>query len=628
MQNPEPKITKMKYSVKVQVVLDVVLVVSTTFMVLLAPYTKVEESFNVQALHDFINVGVDEIMLFDHVTFPGSVKRTCLGILFLSLPSIFFRDTMKKWAGILVSLAILLHRTLPTSIGMLSYGGIEEMFTMTKLPQLIVTRFLLAIFTCVSLIHLRRSVLYSCSQNSRLIGLWFSLLLYPLPHIIFYSSRFLPNFLCFPLTNLGIALFISGDITRSLTILVFTGIVFRFEVLIFTGILIVLCISGFFRDGNSLISIREAIVSVGVSGIMSIFLCSRVDSYFWDVKFVIPEFESFVFNVIGGNSSDWGVESPMAYFTKYLPKLFAAGFGVVLILSLVFFILSLLNLKMFYWKKERYRFEVDYVNYGVGTITTLMWAALIYICVLSVNGHKEWRFLIYTVPILCIGAASTAEWMMSKSKILKRLMITLIILCYTFSLASSFFFGYISSWNYPGGDACQKLNLRLIDMYGSSQGTMLKPLIVHWDVGTCMNGGSLFTQISDNKVLGDGWLEEEGGREPKFWVIYDKNEDSEVLSEIVDDFDYWIQYDDEEIIPLSEGYQWLLVDVSEGFTGVDYKFLVDTLKNPRKIGLQLLLAIKTGDTSWFKNVADSVIKKKVRGRIWERSAADKVFNGL
>ncbi|GAV28519.1 hypothetical protein PMKS-001990 [Pichia membranifaciens] len=426
-------------------------------MVLLAPYTKVEESFNVQALHDFINVGVDEIMLFDHVTFPGSVKRT---------------------------------------------------------------------------------------------------------------------------------------------------------------------------DGNALISIREAIVSVGVSGLMSIFLCSRVDSYFWDVNFIIPEFESFVFNVIGGNSSDWGVESPVAYFTRYLPKLFGSEFGVVLILSLVFFILSIINLKMFYCKNKRYRIEVDYVNYGVGTITTLMWTALIYIGVLSINGHKEWRFLIYTIPILCVGAASTAEWLMSKSKILKRIMITIMVFCYIFSLASSFLFGYISSWNYSGGDACQKLNLRLIDIYGSNHGTMLKPLIVHWDVGTCMNGGSLFTQISDNKVSGDGWLEEQGGREPRFWVIYDKNEDSEVLTEIADDFDYWIQYDDEEMIPLSEGYQWLLVDVSEGFKGIDFKFLVDTLKNPREIGLQLLYAFESGNMSWFKNVADSVILKEIRGRIWERSAADKVLGGI
>lgn len=615
----------MKRFTLVQVALDVVLFVSTTFMILLSPYTKVEESFNVQALHDFINIGVDDIVLFDHVSFPGSVKRTCLGILFLSLPSIFFRDTMKKWAGFLVSLAVLIHSVLPTSIGLLSHEGIQEVFKMTKLLQLIVTRFLLSIFTCVSLIHLRRSVIYSCSQKTNVIGLWLSLFLFPLPHILYHSSRFLPNFICFPMTNLGLALFISGDITRSLTVLVFTGIVFRFEVLIFTGILTVLCISGVFRNGNALISIREAVVSVLVSAVMSIFLCSRVDSYFWDVDFIIPEFESFVFNIVGGNSSDWGVESPVAYFTKYLPKLFASGFDIVLVLSLIFYALSLANLKIFYCEKKRQMFNVDYVNYGVGTITTLMWTALIYIGILSINGHKEWRFLVYTVPILCVGAASTAEWLMSKSAILKKVLVYLMVFSYIVSLLLSFMFAYISSWNYTGGDTCQKLNLRLIDAYGSNQGTMLKPLIVHWDVGSCMNGCSLFTQISDNKISRDGWIadnEEDGKSEPKFWVIYDKTEDPELLADLVDDFDYWVQYDNEEVLPLSDGYQWVLVDVSEGFAGIDIKFLVETLKNPREMALQVLHAVGTGDLSWFKHVVHSVIKKQVRGRIWERDTIE------
>jgi alpha-1,6-mannosyltransferase len=56
-----------------------------------APYTKVEESFNIQAAHDFLTFGISyrntaaKIQAFyDHVVFAGAVPRTFIGALALA----------------------------------------------------------------------------------------------------------------------------------------------------------------------------------------------------------------------------------------------------------------------------------------------------------------------------------------------------------------------------------------------------------------------------------------------------------------------------------------------------------------------------------------------------------------
>jgi alpha-1,6-mannosyltransferase len=57
----------------------------------ISPYTKVEESFNIQATHDILKYGVPthnvDLRLkaqYDHMTFAGAVPRTFIGPLILA----------------------------------------------------------------------------------------------------------------------------------------------------------------------------------------------------------------------------------------------------------------------------------------------------------------------------------------------------------------------------------------------------------------------------------------------------------------------------------------------------------------------------------------------------------------
>lgn len=68
-----------------------------------SPYTKVEESFNIQATHDILANGIPfanttEVLAdrFDHVSFPGSVPRTFVGALVLA-------GLSRPWASWLTS---------------------------------------------------------------------------------------------------------------------------------------------------------------------------------------------------------------------------------------------------------------------------------------------------------------------------------------------------------------------------------------------------------------------------------------------------------------------------------------------------------------------------------------------
>ncbi|KAG6839417.1 hypothetical protein H0H87_000867, partial [Tephrocybe sp. NHM501043] len=80
--------------------LDLLVFFTACAHISLAPYTKVEESFNLHATHDVISYGMKPGALsnYDHNTFPGAVPRTFIGSVLLASSTQAFTSFMATLA--------------------------------------------------------------------------------------------------------------------------------------------------------------------------------------------------------------------------------------------------------------------------------------------------------------------------------------------------------------------------------------------------------------------------------------------------------------------------------------------------------------------------------------------------
>ncbi len=150
------------------------------------------------------------------------------------------------------------------------------------------------------------------------------------------------------------------------------------------------------------LSVRRPSSHSSIELIMPSYTASTViiDSYFWKQWPLWPELHGILFNVIQGKSSEWGVRdqtlhntvhinspslhqvSPFySYFLVHLPKL--------LLTALPLAILGVL---------------VDHRQHDI------LLSATIFISLLSSLAHKEWRFIIYTVPFFNLSASVGASY--------------------------------------------------------------------------------------------------------------------------------------------------------------------------------------------------------------------------
>lgn len=416
--------------------LDLILPALVILYVYLCPFTKVEESFNMQAIHDLLYHGPLNLKKFDHLEFPGVVPRTFLGAIAISIFSFPYKSMVDD-----------------------------------KLTMQMVVRTLLGMFICYSLIRFRNAASRIMGAET---GRWFVVVTAVQFHVLFWASRTLPNIFAFGLVNLALAEWFSGrpGYRRMVWLFAFTAAVFRSEVLLFA----VPVIAGKWIWTRSLAfgELRTAIIHGLLASFAGIALSMAVDSYFWRQPFMWPEFEVFKFNGIENKSIKWGVHPWHYYFTNSMPRITASALPMALGSAL-------------FDQRTRY----------------MLLPVLIFLAVYSyLIPHKEWRFVIYVVPLINIAAARWLSMTRTGSgdtlplppsqprptpTLLGRTLFLLSLIFLTFNALATAFQVQISSYNYPGGQALLELHKLEQD-----RGT---PVFVHIDSYAAMNGITRFLEL-------------------------------------------------------------------------------------------------------------------------------------
>ncbi|KAJ3154925.1 dolichyl-P-Man:Man(7)GlcNAc(2)-PP-dolichol alpha-1,6-mannosyltransferase [Geranomyces michiganensis] len=401
-----------------------------------APFTKVEESFNLQATHDLLKHGPSGIQLFDHLQFPGVVPRTFVGPLFLYM---------------------VVHPLRLLADGLQVFQRQDLLFW-----QFIV-RGTLGVTVAISLARLRSALQW---RFSAVAARWFTVLSAVQFHMIFWASRTLPNVFALVLVNLAFAEWIRDPtrMRRIATYLIFTTAVFRCDVVLLA---VPILLSELCLANNRHAWLRAQVPHALKISALSVMVTIAVDSYFWNQPWFWPELRVLLFNTVDNGSVAYGVEPVYAYIFRYIPKIapLALPLGVYAFVTV----------------SETRRYIIP-----VAAFVTLY----------SLLPHKEWRFIIYAIPMLnAVSGVAVARLLQARGRRHARMLATALALYAVIHFALSLGMLYVSSFNYPGGLALMQVNDRIGKLPSASSSH------VHIDVATAISGASRFGQRQDFQTV-------------------------------------------------------------------------------------------------------------------------------
>jgi alpha-1,6-mannosyltransferase len=356
------------------------------------------------------------------------------------------------------------------------------------------------------------------------------------------------------------------------------GIIFRSELAVF------LAMNTFFLLATNRVRIISDIVPAGIVGLLvGLSTTVLIDSYFWQQFPLWPEFAAFRFNVLAGQSAEWGTSPWYFYFVDALPRLLMNP------------LIWLVGIPASLWASATRRASVS-----------LLLPSLAFMGLYSVLPHKEWRFIIYVVPALTASAAQGAAYIWTrraKSTVYRILALALAASTLASFLVSTLIYLPASAANYPGAHALQSVHRH-------ADGTQSR-IVLHMGNLACQTGVTRFLQLDpdDSVATTTTW-------------IYDKteNETLKATPQFWSTIDYALVEDVSEIPQSSETEnttkgKWQTIDTINSFTGFRILRAGDIAQGQLEANIIRAVAGDAG-VALFEKVRDGVVRRFVTRGIW------------
>ncbi|KAG5538759.1 hypothetical protein RHGRI_019344 [Rhododendron griersonianum] len=353
---------------------DLLLGSIAAFYVFMVPYTKVEESFNVQAMHDVLYhrhhlEDVSSVVWFFDCYPLLSVA------LYLKFELIFRQEVEHRLCAILVSILA---------------SPVVSVMSLLHLPKIYSLFAVRLVLGCIILWTIRYFRIQIRKKFGEQVEAFFVILTGIQFHVLFYCTRPLPNIMALGLVNLAYGNWLKGHFYAALNCLIFATLIFRCD------ILLLLCPLGLELLLTKSITLWKALKCCIGTALFCIgwwnSLTVLVDTIMWK-KFVWPEFQVLWFNSVLNRSSEWGVSFvtrdtslPLVFHFSTSPFVACSissfvgesrTLGVILDRRVVFYILPVVSYVLLYSKLP----------------------------------HKELRFVISSVPMFNLSAAIAASRM-------------------------------------------------------------------------------------------------------------------------------------------------------------------------------------------------------------------------